>query len=226
MRVCVFRSYQSFNMSSHTPDVFVLYTSVSMNPPFFNTADSLSALSVQSHEEPQTEEEEEEEEDDEDQAPGCVALLEIVKGSLLGIVNKCITKYLKEKCEGCAQNYPSQRHHTCMFGAPKHFIITYYEELVQQLWTPRLVPTVVEILQKHGMKVKESRVRGMMEMILYELRKLEYVDTIEDIIEALVGLGNYKLELASEPMSDFVFRRASIDEVDHGLDQGDLLQTG
>lgn len=201
-------------MSSFGPEVFVLYTSVSMNPPLFSDPDnSLSALSLHSHEEEEKEEEETEEEEGTSEV-ACLPLLEIVKGAFLGIVNKCIAKLLKDKCEGCEQNYHSQRHHTCIYGAPKDFIISYYDELVKHLWTPRLLPAVMEIMQKHDMKAKESRVKGMLETILYELRKLEYADNIDEIIESLAELGNYKLHLAEQVISDFTFDTAGIDEVD------------
>lgn len=209
-----FRSFQfvrhhCFIMSSTVPEVIVLYTSFTLNP-LSDATDSLSALSVQSHDE--AEEETEGEQDSPEVAS--VPLLEIVKGALLGLVNKCIAEFLKDKCEGCEQSYPSQRHHTCIYGVPKDFIGRYYEELVKRLWTPHLLPTIMEILQKHGMKAKENRVKGMMETILYELRKMEYADSIDEIIEGLTELGNYKRRLAEQLISDFSFDKSSFDETD------------
>lgn len=205
-------SHHSVKMNSFGPEVFVLYTNFTMNPAA-GAEDSLSAQSLHSNEEEGEEEKEEEQEEDTTEV-AYVPLLEIVKGALLGIVNKCIAESLKDKCVGCEQNYPSQRHHTCVYGAPKDFINTYYDELVKQLWTPRLLPTIMEILQKHGLKVKESRVKGMVETILYELRKLEYADNLDDIVEALTKTGNYKLHLAEQLISDFTFEKPSFDEVD------------
>ncbi|XP_041950781.1 uncharacterized protein LOC121711334 [Alosa sapidissima] len=114
-------------------------------------------------------------------------MIDTIKAYVLPIVDVVTQRRLKDDCQGCAIQHPSQRRHECLQDPPLYHFYNNFEDLVMKLWTPSFLSNLMCQLGKRGMKPHESRVCGMAECILNELKEAPHI--AERIFEELETLG-------------------------------------
>lgn len=209
------------NSNGRDGHVFVLYTTFNFNP--FSNALGLRPAVVSRHPPANVPEGgggggggvQEEEKEKEAEKPEIVSecFLDVVKGALFNIVGKAVRKIQEEECEGCDVTHPSQRRHTCLYPAPKNFFFNKFKQLMELIWCPDLLPTLMKVLEQHGVTAEERRVKGIVEGLLYDLREVEFIqDHIAEGGRSLELEGNFKPSLIEQAMSDFTFPYDETDE--------------
>lgn len=110
-----------------------------------------------------------------------IFFLDRIKAVVARVLLAVITEQQEAECYGCLTNHPSQRHHPCLYRPPKFFMFLRFDELVRRLFTGRLLPAISRVLESQGVLATQSRIQGICEAFLYDLRGSE------DINETLVS---------------------------------------
>lgn len=98
-----------------------------------------------------------------------------VKATIAALLQHIISNKLKEDCEGCAIDHPSQLQHSCLFEPPTFFFDTHFDELTRKLFKPSLRRAIAHALQRCGLKSHPQRIQGTTGAILHELKEEPYI---------------------------------------------------
>ncbi len=80
-----------------------------------------------------------------DATDGCFSDVgfKIIKAATVVLLEHLIGDKLKEDCEGCAIDHPSQLQHSCLFDPPNFYFDTHFDELSGKLFKPFFIPSSV-----------------------------------------------------------------------------------
>ncbi|KAF6735993.1 hypothetical protein FQA47_020315 [Oryzias melastigma] len=94
----------------------------------------------------------------------------VVKAAAYHFLNRCVSDLRKEECYGCQVDHPSQTQHPCLFDIEDGFIDIHFQILVKKLLTPEYTQAVRMLLYKEGILFDDSRILGVTDALLYELK--------------------------------------------------------
>ena len=114
--------------------------------------------------------------------------IKIIKVAVYHLLNMTIHKYRTKKCSGCRTNHPSQRHHECLEILPDNFYEDNYYRLMEELVTPRFIPSIQCLVKAYNIETDHDKVRAVALTLLHELQWREkFSDAITDMYENQVG---------------------------------------
>ena len=138
-----------------------------------------------------------------DATDGCFSDVgfKIIKAATVVLLQHLIGKKLKDECEGCEIDHPSQLQHSCLFDPPNYYFDTHFDELSTKLFRPYFHAIIGILLGRLGLKSHPQRIQGTVGTILHELKdepfiaaKLEEIRTrlldkpCEEIVHDVVDL--------------------------------------
>lgn len=113
-----------------------------------------------------------------DTADGCFNGLgyRIIKSMVVVLLQHIVDKKLREECEGCATDHPSQLQHSCLFEPPAYYFDSRFDELCRMLFKPDLQTIIDFTLRRCGLKTNNIlRLEGATGAILQELRDEPFI---------------------------------------------------
>lgn len=125
----------------------------------------------------------------------CSKSLSLIKAVLVEILQYIIEERMKELCNGCKIDHPSQRQHTCLYDPDSYFFRNYYNDITKKLYTAKLKPIVSDLLKSSGIQLSFLKIQGCIETIVCEL---VYVESIFDRLQEM------RTQLYEESMADLV----------------------
>ncbi|KAL1266467.1 hypothetical protein QQF64_002142 [Cirrhinus molitorella] len=128
-----------------------------------------------------------------DDTDGCISTdaFRIIKATIVVILEHLINKKLKELCQGCEVDHPSQLRHSCLFEPCAYFFDAYFEELSRSLIKPELKHIIAQSLMRFGLRINPQRIQGSVDAILCELRDEVYI--VEKIREKVVDVNSEQI---------------------------------
>ncbi|KAL0152654.1 hypothetical protein M9458_052377 [Cirrhinus mrigala] len=125
-----------------------------------------------------------------DTTDGCFSGIgfKIIKALIVLLLQHIIDKKLRDECEGCATDHPSQLQHTCLFEPTAYYFDSRFEELCRKLFKPDLQTIIDFTLRRCGLKSNNIlRIQGTAGAILHELRDEPFiVAKLQEIREKLL----------------------------------------
>ena len=106
---------------------------------------------------------------------GNIILLDIIKICVTKLMNVVIIDQWKDDCEGCQIHHPSQIEHRCLYPIPEYYVFTRFKQLMNKIWTGQFIPGIMWVLETQGIVTMPSRVHGICEAILYDLRNVKNI---------------------------------------------------
>ncbi|XP_067258629.1 B-cell receptor CD22-like [Chanodichthys erythropterus] len=103
------------------------------------------------------------------------------------VLQHLIDEKLKDDCEGCAINHPSQLQHSYLFEPPTYFFDSHFDELTRKLFKPDLRTIIAYALHRSGLKSHPQRIQGAAGAILHELKDEPFIAAkLQEIREKLL----------------------------------------
>ena len=103
----------------------------------------------------------------------------LISPVFIGIIKTCIAKLLTVVISNdmdledvgcyCFTNYPCERVQTT-YPVPRYYVFTHFNEFFKILWTERFLPGIMHVLETRGIITTASRVQGVCEVFLNDLR--------------------------------------------------------
>ncbi|KAL1280011.1 hypothetical protein QQF64_014611 [Cirrhinus molitorella] len=131
-----------------------------------------------------------------DDLDGCIPAngFKIIKATIVVLLEHLINKKLKELCQGCEIDHPSQLRHSCLFEPSAYFFDAYFEELSRNLVKPELKHIIAQALNRCGLRINPQRIQGSVDAILCELRDEVYiVEKLCEIRERVVDTNSEQI---------------------------------
>ncbi len=138
-----------------------------------------------------------------DATDGCFSDVgfKIIKAATVVLLEHLIGDKLKDDCEGCAIDHPSQLQHSCLFDPPNFYFDTHFDELSGKLFKPFFHSIIGILLNRCGLKSHPHRIQGTVGTILHEpfiVAKLEEIrlklldkpckEIVYDVVDLWQGL--------------------------------------
>ncbi|KAG7320654.1 hypothetical protein KOW79_016507 [Hemibagrus wyckioides] len=79
-----------------------------------------------------------------------IEFFKCLESAVLHLLNRTLTLYAEEKCNGCRIRHPSQRQHTCLLDPPDDVFQTCFHGLVRRLWNPLFIRAVEKYMNSYG----------------------------------------------------------------------------
>ncbi|XDV31530.1 hypothetical protein PO909_002521 [Leuciscus waleckii] len=99
----------------------------------------------------------------------------IIKAATVVLLQHLIGKKLKNDCEGCEIDHPSQLQHSCLFDPPNYYFDTHFDELSTKLFRPYFHAIIGILLGRLGLKSHPHRIQGTVRTILHELKDEPFI---------------------------------------------------
>lgn len=112
----------------------------------------------------------------------------IIKATIVLLLQRIIDNKLREECEGCATDHPSQLQHSCLFEPAAYYFDSRFDELSRKLFKPDLQTIIDFTLRRCGLMTNNIlRIQGTTGAILHELRDEPFiVAKLQEIREKLL----------------------------------------
>ncbi len=133
-----------------------------------------------------------------DATDGCFSDVgfKIIKAATVVLLEHLIGDKLKEDCEGCAIDHPSQLQHSCLFDPPNFYFDTHFDELSGKLFKPFFHSIIGILLNRCGLKSHPHRIQGTVGTILHELKDEPFI---------VAKLEEIRLKLLDKPCKEIVY---------------------
>ena len=117
-----------------------------------------------------------------------------IKACISRLLDVVITDREKEACYGCQIHHPSQTQHQCLDPLSRYYVFIHFEELMKRLWTDRFISGVMRVLETQGLVATPSRVQGVCEAFLHELKDVDDIPAkIKETTKYVLGEDKEKL---------------------------------
>ncbi len=118
------------------------------------------------------------------------------KAATVVLLEHLIGDKLKDDCEGCAIDHPSQLQHSCLFDPPNFYFDTHFDELSGKLFKPFFHSIIGILLNRCGLKSHPHRIQGTVGTILHELKDEPFI---------VAKLEEIRLKLLDKPCKEIVY---------------------
>lgn len=109
-----------------------------------------------------------------DEIDGCIStlMLSIIRAVTGDLLDKIIDRDLREHCNGCAIDHPSQRQHSCLYDPEDFYLHINAKRLLTKFFRPWLKYTIARALKLCGILHTPSleKLQAAAETIVCELR--------------------------------------------------------
>ncbi|KAL0159417.1 hypothetical protein M9458_043142 [Cirrhinus mrigala] len=123
-----------------------------------------------------------------------VSAFKIIKTMIVLLLQYIVDNKLKDECEGCATDHPSQLQHSCLFEPSSYYFDSRFDELTRKLFKPDFQTIIDFTLGRCGLMSNNIlRIQGTTGAILHELREEpNTVAKLQEIREKLLQDKTYK----------------------------------
>ncbi|KAK3546804.1 hypothetical protein QTP86_002920 [Hemibagrus guttatus] len=117
-----------------------------------------------------------------DEFDGCISttVLAIIRAVTGELLDRIIDKDLKDNCNGCAINHPSQLQHACLFDPEQYYLHMNSYSLMKKLFKPWLKYTVARGLKMCGITHTPSleKIQGIAEATVCDWKDEPFIKTV------------------------------------------------
>ena len=139
--------------------------------------------------------------------------MDTIKAAIATLLPIVLAEQLKEDCWGCQTDHPSQKQHACLEPVPEFYMYCKFKELMKKVWNDRFVSGLLRLLESIGIVASASRVQGVCEGYLYELRNTaEIQDKINETLSELVGEEKKKQDLMNDFLTYWMYEPSGEEE--------------